>query len=59
MIRFGVNIYIISALWKFGSKYFIKPSVKGNTYTDIKFKDIVGIDEFKEELEDIIYYLRY
>jgi ATP-dependent Zn protease len=25
---------------------------------DIKFKDIVGIDEYKEELEDIIKYFQ-
>lgn len=28
------------------------------THTDLTFKDVIGIDEFKEELEDIVFYMK-
>jgi ATP-dependent Zn protease len=57
-IRIGVNAYIAYILFKLGSKYVLKPKVLKTNLSEIKFQDIVGIDEYKEELQDIIHYLK-
>ena len=58
LIRAGINAYFIYVIYSLGTKYLLKPKIKENEQTDIKFQDIVGIDEYKEELEDIICYLK-
>lgn len=56
-LRIFINIYLFSLVYKFSKKIFLTQKIDQKT-SKIKFEDIVGIDEFKEELEDIILYLK-
>jgi hypothetical protein len=50
LLKIGLNLYLLYILYLSAKRYIIKPKVKVNKFTDIKFNDIVGIDEYKEEL---------
>ena len=50
LLRLGINVFFFYTVIFFGYKYLKKPKIQENDFTDIKFNDIVGIDEYKEEL---------